>query len=157
MSFTKKYNDLVFNKYGGSILLSGIEDIVDYILENYDDIPDNFIKNPLKDGQLDKIPKGSMSLRNIKQLQLGRGHCGGEIIDPKVDLIKSLDSFWKEITGEGLTKKQVKNIQKKKQHGGNWWDMAKLLNTLNNFMIQPPPTVDTETGEVVVRSGFDMI
>jgi len=82
---------------------------------------------------------------------------GGEIIDPKVDIITSLDSFWKEITGSGLTKKQVKNIKMKTQHGGNWWDVAKALNTLNNFMIQPPPLVDTETGEVVVRSGFDMI
>ena len=88
---------------------------------------------------------------------LGDGLSGGEIIDPKVDIIKSLDSFWKEITGSGLSKKQVKNIKIKTQHGGNWWDIARALNTLNNFMIQPPPTIDTETGEVVVRSGFDMI
>jgi hypothetical protein len=99
----------------------------------------------------------SKSVKKQAPVKAPKKQKGGEVIDPKVDIIKSLDSFWKEITGSGLTKKQVKNIQQKTQHGGNWWDIAKALNTLNNFMIQPPPTIDTETGKITIRSGFDMI
>ena len=68
LAFTKEYNDKVFEKYDKNVLFNGIENIVDYILQYVDDVPDNFIKNPLRNGEYDKIPKGSMKKRNIEKM-----------------------------------------------------------------------------------------
>jgi len=65
LAFTKKYNDKVYEKYGARVLLEGLENIITYI-GDYE--ADGFIRNSLLEGELDKIPKGSMSKRNILKI-----------------------------------------------------------------------------------------
>ena len=73
MAFTKDYNDKVYEKYGFKGLMEGLVEIITDIYSETtdDDMPDDFIQNPILEGKTDKIPKGSLSRRTMEKIQKG--------------------------------------------------------------------------------------
>ena len=105
LSFTKKYNNEVVDKYGARVLLEGIEKISNYAGSDFDGY--NF-QNPLLKGEWDEVRPGSMNMRNRKKLMSLSTKSFHKVATPKQEAKKEV----KEEVKEEAKKQDVKISRK---------------------------------------------